>query len=79
VPGSPANRDYEGGFAVGLMNKDLGLALAAVEKNGVHAELGQAAGQIYRSLNETDAATKDFSVVYEQIAAKSGVVAGSAS
>ena len=74
VPASPANRDYEGGFAVGLMNKDLGLALAAVEKNGVHAELGKAAGQIYSSLNETDAAGKDFSVVYTEIADKSGVV-----
>jgi 3-hydroxyisobutyrate dehydrogenase len=74
VPASPANRDYAGGFAVGLMNKDLGLALAAVEKNGVHAELGKAAGQIYRSLNETDAAGKDFSVVYTQIAEKSGVI-----
>lgn len=73
VPASPANRDYQPGFAVGLMNKDLGLALAAVEKNGVHAELGKAAGQIYRQLNETDAATKDFSVVYSDIAAKSGV------
>jgi 3-hydroxyisobutyrate dehydrogenase len=79
VPTSPANRDYAGGFAVGLMNKDLGLALAAVEKNGVHAELGKAAGQIYRSLNETDAAGKDFSIVYSEIAQKSGVVkAGSA-
>ncbi|MDO9407267.1 3-hydroxyisobutyrate dehydrogenase [Patulibacter sp.] len=76
VPASPANRDYAGGFAVGLMNKDLGLALAAVEKNGVHAELGKAAGQIYRSLNETEAAGKDFSVVYEEIASKSGVVRG---
>lgn len=79
VPASPANRDYAGGFAVGLMNKDLGLALAAVEKNGVHAELGKAAGQIYRSLNETDASGKDFSIVYSDIAEKSGVVkAGSA-
>lgn len=78
VPASPANRDYQPGFAVGLMHKDLGLALAAVERNGVHAELGRAAGEIYRQLNETDAATKDFSVVYSAIAERSGVVRGDA-
>ncbi|MEN0015066.1 MAG: 3-hydroxyisobutyrate dehydrogenase [Solirubrobacteraceae bacterium] len=76
VPASPANRDYQPGFAVSLMNKDLGLALAAVEKNGVHAELGKHAGQVYGALNEGDAATKDFSVVYRDIAEKSGLTTG---
>ncbi|MBF6621079.1 MAG: 3-hydroxyisobutyrate dehydrogenase [Patulibacter sp.] len=73
VPASPANRDYEPGFAVGLMNKDLGLALGAVDKQGVDAKLGKLAGEVYSSLNETDAAGKDFSVVYREIARNSGV------
>ena len=61
------------GFAVGLMNKDLGLALGAVDKQGVDAKLGKLAGEVYSSLNETDAAGKDFSVVYREIARNSGV------
>lgn len=73
VPASPANRDYQPGFAVGLMNKDLGLALGAVEKQGVDAKLGKLAGEVYADLNQTDAATKDFSVVYRSIASNSGL------
>jgi 3-hydroxyisobutyrate dehydrogenase len=73
VPTSPANRDYQPGFAVGLMNKDLGLAIAAVEKNGVHAELGRHARDVYAALNEGEASTKDFSVVYRDIAERSGI------
>ncbi|WP_210490946.1 3-hydroxyisobutyrate dehydrogenase [Patulibacter sp. SYSU D01012] len=73
VPTSPANREYQPGFAVSLMNKDLGLALAAVEKTGVHAELGRHAGEVYRALNEGETAGKDFSVVYRAIAERSGI------
>ncbi|MGX6447517.1 3-hydroxyisobutyrate dehydrogenase [Patulibacter sp. S7RM1-6] len=73
VPASPANRDYEPGFAVSLMNKDLGLALAAVERNGVDAQLGRAAREIYSGLGDGETAGKDFSVVYRQIAERSGV------
>ncbi|MBJ7472496.1 MAG: NAD-binding protein, partial [Solirubrobacteraceae bacterium] len=73
VPGSPANRDYEPGFAVALMNKDLGLALGAVDKYGVHAELGRHARDIYAATGEAGNAGKDFSVVYRDIAARSGL------
>jgi 3-hydroxyisobutyrate dehydrogenase len=73
VPASPANRDYAPGFAVGLMNKDLGLAIAAVEKNGVHAELGTHARDVYAALGDGPSAGKDFSVVYRDIAARSGL------
>lgn len=72
VPASPANRDYEPGFAVSLMNKDLGLALAAVERTGVHAELGRHAQRVYAALGDGPAAGKDFSVVYREIAERSG-------
>ena len=73
VPASPANRDYEPGFAVALMNKDLGLAIGAVERYGVQAELGKHAHAIYAAANEGPASTKDFSVVYRSIAEGSGL------
>lgn len=77
VPGlvetSPSNRDYKPGFAVSLMNKDLGLALSAVNKHGVHAELGTLAGRIYADLNASELSSSDFSVVYREVARRSGV------
>ena len=41
VPTSPANNDFKPGFATALMNKDLGLAMDAVELD----RFGGAAGQ----------------------------------
>jgi 3-hydroxyisobutyrate dehydrogenase-like beta-hydroxyacid dehydrogenase len=55
------------------MNKDLRLALAAVRKTGVHAELGAHAEAIYEKLDATDARSKDFSIVYQTIAERSGL------
>ena len=42
VPTSPANRDYQPGFAGALMAKDLRLALNALQSTGVAARLGPA-------------------------------------
>jgi 3-hydroxyisobutyrate dehydrogenase len=73
VPTSPSNRDYEPGFTVSLMNKDLGLALAAVERSGTHAELGRHAQAIFTAAGEAGDADRDFSVVYRGIAERSGL------
>lgn len=73
VPTSPANRDYKPGFAVSLMNKDLGLALAAVKKSGVHAELGALAQKIYAEVNASELKSSDFSVVFRQVLKRSGL------
>ena len=40
VPTSPANRDYQPGFAGALMAKDLGLALQAIEQTSTDAQDG---------------------------------------
>ena len=47
VPTSPANNDFQPGFATALMNKDLGLAMAAVRSTGSSAPLGSHAADIY--------------------------------
>lgn len=73
VPASPSNRDYEPGFAVDLMNKDLGLALAAVERTGTAAELGDHARAVYAAIAEAGDGGRDFSVVYRGIAERSGL------
>jgi 3-hydroxyisobutyrate dehydrogenase len=61
VPASPANRDYQPGFAGALMAKDLGLALHALEQTGTAAELGPLAAQIYRRFADEGGAGRDFS------------------
>lgn len=67
VPGvlenSPSSRDYQGGFGVSLMKKDLKLAIAAAREAGARLELAEKAQEIYE---ETEKAHKgkDFSVVY---------------
>ncbi|AKS35675.1 3-hydroxyisobutyrate dehydrogenase [Mycolicibacterium goodii] len=64
VPTSPANNDFKPGFATSLMNKDLGLAMAAVSSTGASAPLGSHAAEIYAEFNQ-DNADKDFSAVIE--------------
>ena len=63
VPGSPANRDYEPGFAVDLMLKDLTLATGAEAETDAPAVLGPAAQAAYQRLSGLGLGHKDFSVI----------------
>jgi 3-hydroxyisobutyrate dehydrogenase len=47
VPTSPANRDYQPGFATALMLKDLKLAQAASQAAGASTPMGGLAAQLY--------------------------------
>ena len=62
VPASPANRDYQPGFAVDLMLKDLSLAADAVAATGAGTVLGAAAREAYARLATAGYGAKDFSV-----------------
>jgi len=66
VPTSPANRGFEPGFAIALMNKDLGLAMDAVQSTGAAAPLGSHAAQIYRDF-AAEHGGEDFSAVINQL------------
>jgi 3-hydroxyisobutyrate dehydrogenase len=72
VPTSPANRDYQPGFAGALMAKDLKLALNALESTGVAARLGPLASEIYDSFAAEGGAGRDFSGIITDIRDKSG-------
>jgi len=67
VPTSPANRDYQPGFAGALMAKDLGLALQAIEGTNTDARMGRLAQQIYAAFAEGDGAARDFSGIITDI------------
>jgi 3-hydroxyisobutyrate dehydrogenase len=75
VPTSPANRDYQPGFAGALMAKDLGLALNALQSTGVSGELGTLAASIYRRFADEGGAGQDFSAIINTIRANSEVAA----
>lgn len=67
VPTSPANRDYQPGFAGALMAKDLGLALQAIEGTGTDAQLGRLAQRIYATFAAGSGSGRDFSGIITDI------------
>lgn len=60
-PESPADRNYEGGFAAALMLKDLRLAMGAAERAGVDLPFGTHATELYSSFVNGGNAGTDFS------------------
>ena len=68
----PASRDYQGGFLVDLMLKDLSLALQAAEQVGSGTPMGSLARSLYALLRaQHDAGRLDFSAIQKLYAAKS--------
>ncbi|WP_194817615.1 3-hydroxyisobutyrate dehydrogenase [Nocardia sp. XZ_19_385] len=70
VPASPANNDYQPGFATALMTKDLTLAANALQANGVDGQVGQLAAEIYNRFNQAESG-KDFSAIVTDIRKRS--------
>ncbi|GAK33346.1 3-hydroxyisobutyrate dehydrogenase [Iodidimonas nitroreducens] len=67
VPSSPANRDYQPGFAVDMMLKDLKLAKEAIEATATDAKLGIHAFDIYSKLSADGQGGRDFSAIFPMI------------
>ena len=67
VPASPANNDYEPGFTVAMMLKDLRLAQDAAASTSANIEFGKKAEQLYAQLDEEGLNSKDFSVIMRHI------------
>jgi 3-hydroxyisobutyrate dehydrogenase len=70
VPTSPANRDYQPGFTVEMMLKDLKLAQQAAQASGVATPLGAEAASLYQLLANAGAGGKDFSAMFPWLAGK---------
>ena len=75
VPGvvetAPATRDYQGGFGIGLMRKDLRLAILAAKEAGAELPLADKASEVYESAEaEERCKGRDFSVVYRWLGGK---------
>jgi len=66
-PETPADRDYEGGFAAALMLKDLKLAMEAAQEAGAFTPMGGEAEELYQRFVDRGGAHKDFSALIKMI------------
>jgi 3-hydroxyisobutyrate dehydrogenase len=66
-PETPADRDYEGGFAAALMLKDLKLAEDAAQSVGAYTPMGAKAEELYQRFIDRGGGSKDFSGLIKMI------------
>jgi 3-hydroxyisobutyrate dehydrogenase len=66
-PETPADHDYEGGFAAALMLKDLKLAEEAAKQVGAYAPMGAKAEELYQRFVDAGGGNKDFSGLIRMI------------
>jgi 3-hydroxyisobutyrate dehydrogenase len=70
IPTSPANNDYQPGFAVDMMLKDLRLAQEAANSVDAATPLGKDSEEIYGKLSDDGHGGLDFSGVIKMLAGK---------
>jgi len=66
-PESPADRDYQGGFAAGLMLKDLRLAMEAAASVNADTPMGARAAELYARYVDGGEGTRDFSGIIQML------------
>jgi 3-hydroxyisobutyrate dehydrogenase len=66
-PDTPADHDYEGGFAAALMLKDLKLADEAAKSVGAYTPMGGEAEELYQRFVDRGGGSKDFSGIIKMI------------
>ena len=66
-PETPADHDYEGGFAAALMLKDLKLAMDAAQSAGAYTPMGAEAEELFQRFVDRGGGGKDFSGIIKMI------------
>ncbi len=66
-PQSPADNDYQGGFATALMLKDLKLAMEAAQSVDADVPMGQKAAALYEAYANSGAGGMDFSAIIKTL------------
>ena len=66
-PETPADHDYQGGFAVALMLKDLKLAAAAAAEAGADTPMGTKAAELYQAYADAGQGAADFSGIIRML------------
>ena len=62
-PISPADNDFQPGFSVDLMHKDLSIALKAIERTGTSASFGKKAQENFKKMVDYKKGSLDFSAI----------------
>jgi 3-hydroxyisobutyrate dehydrogenase len=65
LPNVPSSNNYEGGFMVDLMAKDLGLAMDAALHSNSSTPMGALAKNLYNLMQNQDMGTQDFSSIFK--------------
>ena len=71
-PETPADRDYQGGFAAALMLKDLKLAMAAAQDADASVPMGAAAESLYQAFANGGNGGLDFSAIIKMLEGAKG-------
>ena len=66
-PTTPADNDYQGGFAAALMLKDLRLSQAAAASTGAQTPMGARATELYEELVAAGNGARDFSIILQSL------------
>ncbi|HEX8388546.1 MAG TPA: NAD-binding protein, partial [Sphingomonas sp.] len=66
-PETPADRDYQGGFAATLMLKDLRLAMEAARGAGATVPMGERAAELYEAYAAEGQGSTDFSGIIRML------------
>ena len=66
-PDTPADHNYEGGFAAALMLKDLKLAMEAAKHAGAYTPIGGEAEELFQRFVDRGGGNKDFSGIIKMI------------
>lgn len=66
-PETPADHDYQGGFATALMLKDLKLAMAAAADAGAPVPMGRRAEELYAAFDAAGNGGMDFSAIIKTL------------
>lgn len=61
---APASKNYEGGFQVGLIRKDLALAMEVADNVGANIDFAKLSMEYYRQLEKKGHGGKDFGYVF---------------
>ncbi len=66
-PQTPADNDYQGGFATTLMLKDLKLAMEAAQSVGATVPMGSRAAELYQAFADAGQGGLDFSAIIKTL------------
>ncbi len=66
-PATPADNDYQGGFATALMLKDLKLAMEAAQSAGATVPMGKQAAALYQAFADGGQGGLDFSAIIKSL------------